>query len=208
MDSHGNQTTDGEDKATLEKSNGRESLPSLQFLMNSKVELSLTIYFHLYIDRGNPIGRHCHQGKMLQHSSGLSWGPQHRPEEARHHLGSQLDCCCYWKKLLWGLELSGSVSIVFLRSGRFLPVIDPIWWRINLCYWIIQFQVWSQSEITNAHAQKEKSRMTPSPSCSSKLPSSNHTRERQQNIKDGLVAIDNTHKNDPHALVWNLPGWN
>ena len=56
MDSHGNQTTDGEDKATLEKSNGRESLPSLQFLMNSKVELSLTIYFLLYIDRGNPIG--------------------------------------------------------------------------------------------------------------------------------------------------------
>ena len=59
MDSHGNQTTDGEDKATLEKSNGRESLPSLQFLMNSKVELSLTIYFLLYFDRGNSIGRHC-----------------------------------------------------------------------------------------------------------------------------------------------------
>ena len=23
-----------------------------------------------------------------------------------------------------------------------------------------------------------------------------------------IKAIDNTHKNDPHALVWNLPGWN
>ena len=59
MDSHGNQIADGEDEATLEKSNGRGSLPSLQFLMNSKVELSLTIYFLLYIDRGNPIGRLC-----------------------------------------------------------------------------------------------------------------------------------------------------
>ena len=55
MDSHGNQTTDGEDKATLEKSNGRESLPSLQFLMNSKVELSLTIYCLLYFDRAGVI---------------------------------------------------------------------------------------------------------------------------------------------------------
>ena len=59
MDSHGNQTTDGEDKSTLEKANGmvpRGSSASLQFLMNSKVELSLPIYFLLYIDRGNPIG--------------------------------------------------------------------------------------------------------------------------------------------------------
>jgi len=58
-----------------------------------------------------------------------------------------------------------------------------------------------------AQAQEEKTRMTPSPTCSSKLPSSNHTWERQQKIKDGPVAIDNTHKNDPFAWVWNRPAW-
>ena len=52
----------GEDKAKLEKANGAKR--KFAFTSpNSKVELSLPIYFLLYIDRGNPIGRLCQQGK-------------------------------------------------------------------------------------------------------------------------------------------------